>query len=207
MSENTVSRGEYEKVIRQAKQRKFDLEKAQAEIADLRKQAEKLTKERDDAVKAADETKAAYEQFTNENELFREVQELKSERKLRDMADMLNGVDGVEYQQGVTLADVLEAAGIDPGELDEIPEDFATKAIEAARASKPFLFAAQAPAQGEAANTGEVRQEAAQAPPLRAFGAQAVGGGSAPKSEPQIDYSDPVAVLRHAKAMSAGGTA
>lgn len=201
MSENTVSRGEYEKVIRQAKQRKFDLEKAQAEIADLRKQAEKLTKERDDAVKAAEETKTAYEQFTNENELYRENQSLKSERKLRDMADMLNAVEGVEYQQGVTLADVLDAAGIKPDEIDEIPEDFATKAIEAARASKPFLFAVQAPAQGETANTGEVRPQAAETPALKAFGAQAVGGGSAPpapRPDPaqSVDWTNPEAINR-----------
>lgn len=201
MSENTVSRAEFERVVKQSQRRKAELDALTKERDDLKSQLQTAISERDEAVKGVEEIRQAYQEFTNENEIYRELETLKADMKLRDMADMLNGLDGIEYQQGVTLADVLEAAGIDPGEIDEIPEDFGTKVIEAARASKPFLFAAQAPAQGEAAKTpGDVRPQAAQtAPTLKAFGAQAVGGGSAPpggKPDPakSVDWTDPAAI-------------
>ena len=201
-------RAEADKNKTQAIRRKEEINRLNAELADVKKQLETANKEREKAAKEVEEIKAAYEEFTNENRILQELETLRAENRLRDLHDAFNGVDGVEYQDGVTLDDILQAAKLNPDEIDEITPEFVTKAIEAARASKPFLFAAQAQAQGDAANTGDVRQVAdPAAPTLKAFGAQAAGGGSAPKPKPEIDYSDPVAVLRQAKAVAAGGTA
>lgn len=205
MSETTLVdhwRAEADKNKTQAIKRKEEINRLNAELADLKKQLEAANKEREKAAKEVEEIKAAYEEFTNENRILQELETLKAENRLRDLHDAFNGVEGVEYQDGVTLDDILQAAKLNPDEIEEITPEFVTKAIEAARASKPFLFAAQAQAQGDAANTGEVRQEAAPAQTLKAFGAQAVGGGSAPpaaKADPakSVDWSDHRAVDRY----------
>ena len=205
---DTVSRSEFEKVLRQAQRRKTELEQVTKERDEWRGKAETAMKELDQASREVEEIREAYAKFTDENELHRELEELRADVKLRDLQDAFNGVDGIEYQEGVNLHDILQAAQLNPAEIDEITPEFVTKAIETARVSKPFLFVSQ-PAQAETQPTGDVRQEAASSPPsLKAFGAQASGGGSAPPGQkPSIDYSDPVAALRHARTLAESGKA
>lgn len=201
MSENTVSRSEFEKVLRQAQRRKTELEQVTKERDEWRGKAETALKELDQASQEVESIREAYAKFTDENELNRELEELRADIKLRDLQDAFNGVDGVEYQDGVNLHDILTAAQLNPAEIDEITPEIVTKAIETARASKPFLFVSQ-PAQAEPQTPGDVRQEAASPPPsLKAFGAQASGGGSAPPVKDfdpvkEVDWRDPVAVSK-----------
>lgn len=200
MAEDSVAyfRAEMEKNKEQAIARKLEVKRLQAELDGMKKQIEAANAERDKAVKEAEEIREAYQKFTDENELVRELESLRSDIKIRDLHDAFNGIEGVEYQDGVTLDDILQAAKLNPAEIDEITPEFVTKAIEAARTSKPFLFSS-----GSASDqTGEVRQEAAPAQTLKAFGAQAVGGGSAPpaaKADPAkaVDWSDHRAVDRY----------
>jgi hypothetical protein len=197
MSEDTDRK---DRAYRQAVERKFEIERLQRDLKDRDDKIAALTKERDDAVKVADETKAAYEEFTNENALQRRIGELERTIKYRDTMDMFNSIEGVEYHEGVTLDDLFSAAGVDFDSLDEIPEDFTTKVLEAAKAKKPFLFAVSGSAEPQ---TGEVPQEtAASAPALKAFGAQAAGGGAAPPaaigSPSNVDWRDPAAVRQYA---------
>lgn len=186
-----------DRAYRQAVERKFVIERLEGELKAAQEKIAAITKERDDAVKVADETKAAYEEFTNESTLQKRIGELERTIKYRDTMDMFNSVEGVEYHEGVTLDDLFAAAGVDFDSLDEIPEDFTTKVLEAAKAKKPFLFAVSGSAEPQ---TGEVRQEtAASAPALRAFGAQASGGGAAPPSprpDPaqSVDWKSPDAI-------------
>lgn len=195
-------RAELRKVTEESIERKMEIRRLEAAAKEMETQLQTLTKERDDAINAADETKAAYEEFTNENVLQKRISELESAAKYRDMMDEFNSVDGVEYHEGVTLDDLFSAAGVDFDALDEIPEDFTTQVIEAARSAKPFLFASSGGA--GAANTGEVRQATATGatPTLKAFGAQAAGGGAAaqsPASDPSqtVNWQDPVAINKH----------
>ena len=104
----------------------------------------------------------------------------------------------------------VDVGGFTPAEIDEITPELVTKAIETARASKPFLFVSQ-PAQAETQTPGDVPQEAASSPSLKAFGAQASGGGSAPpaaRTDPAkaFDWSDPVAVSRYLESQRGGKT-
>ena len=202
MSEDTDRK---DRAYRQAVERKFEIERLQRDLKDRDDKIAALMKERDDAVKVADETKAAYEEFTNENTLQKRIGELERTIRYRDTMDMFNSIEGVEYHEGVTLDDLFSAAGVDFDSLDEIPEDFTTKVLEAAKAKKPYLFAVSGSAEPQ--KTGEVPQEtAASAPALKAFGAQAAGGGAAPPGQkPTIDYSDPVAVMRHARTLQESG--
>lgn len=203
MSEDTDRK---DRAYRQAVERKFVIERLEGELKAAQEKIAAIMKERDDAVKVADETKAAYEEFTNESTLQKRIGELERTIKYRDTMDMFNSIEGVEYHEGVTLDDLFSAAGVDFDSLDEIPEDFTTKVLEAAKAKKPFLFAVSGSAEPQ---PGEVRQEtAASAPSLKAFGAQAAGGGAAPPGQkPTIDYSDPVAVMRHARTLQESGKA
>lgn len=198
MSDGTISKSEFERVLRQSQRRKAEIENLTKQLQEVQTQLVTLENERNEAVQIANETLEAYETFTNENEMLRELEGLKADIRVRDLTDMFNGVDGIEYQSGVTLHDVLSAAGVDLNEIDEIPEDFATQVIEAARASKPYLFAGSVQAQEPAEISGDVRQEAVypNGPAFRAFGAQAAGGGSAPpsaKPDPakSVDWTDP----------------
>ena len=200
MAEDSVAyfRAEMEKNKEQAIARKLENKRLQAELDGLKKQVETLTTERDKAVKEAEETKEAYAKFTDENELMQQLQSLQSDIKIRDLHEAFNGIEGVEYQDGVTLDDILQAAKINPAEIEEITPEFVTKAIEAARTSKPFLFSSGSASE----QPGDVRQEAAPAQTLKAFGAQAVGGGSAPpaaKGDPAktVDWRDPAAVRQY----------
>lgn len=202
MSENTVSRGDFEKVLRQAQRRKSEIEQLTKQLQETQAKLVTLQTERDEAVQVANETLEAYQTFTDENEMLRELEGLRADIRVRDFTDMFNSVEGIEYQPGVTLHDVLTAAGVDLSEIDEIPEDFTAQVIEAARASKPYLFAGSVSAQEPAQNQGDVRQQATPAPSrpeFRAFGAQAAGGGSAPpsaKPDPakSVDWTDPRAI-------------
>lgn len=196
---NMVSRGEFEKALRQAQSRKAELLAVTKERDDLKKQLDSAVAERDKALKEAEETVEAYAKFTDENELMQQLEAARGELKIRDLHDAFNGIEGVEYQDGVSLDDILQAAKLNPAEIEEITPELVTKAIEAARTSKPFLFAS-----GSASDQpGEVRQEAATAPALKAFGAQAVGGGSAPpQAQPDpaktVDWRDPAAINKYA---------
>lgn len=188
------------KAVEQAIARKFRIRELEAQLKERDDKIAALTKERDDATKVAEETKAAYEKFTNENALSQRIKQLERDARYRDMTDTFNGIEGVEYQDGVTLEDLFHAAGVNFDELEEIPEDFTTTVIEAAKAKKPFLFASSGSADTQ---TGEVRQETAAPaqPPLRAFGAQAAGGGAAPpgpKDDPakSVDWTNPEAINR-----------
>jgi len=198
-----------DRAYRQAVERKFQIERLEAELKSANEKIEGLTKERDAALKTADETRAAYEEFTNENKLQQRIKELEKRDRYRDALDKFNSIEGVEYQDGVTLDDLFHAAGVDFDALDEIPEDFTTTVIEAAKASKPFLFASPGSA---GAQTGEVRQEtAAQAPAFKAFGAQASGGGAAPPAaagDPvkSVDWTNPVAVSKYLSVHRGGKT-
>jgi len=188
------------KAVEQAIARKFRIRELEAKVQELESKIGTLTKERDDAVTAAEETKAAYEEFTNENAMQRRIGELEKSLRYRDMMDTFNGIEGVEYQDGVTLDDLFAAAGVDFDSLDEIPDDFTTTVIEAAKAKKPFLFASSGSAE---AQPGDVRQETAPVAPqtLKAFGGQAAGGGAAPpspKADPAqtVDWTNPEAINR-----------
>lgn len=200
MAEETIAyfRAEMDKNKEQAIARKLENKRLQAELDDLKKQIEAANAERDKAIKETEEIRVAYQKFTDENELVRELESLRSDIKIRDLHEAFNGIEGVEYQDGVTLDDILQAAKLNPGEIEEITPELVTKAIEAARTSKPFLFSSGSASE----QNGEVRQEAAPAQTLKAFGAQAVGGGSAPpaaKPDPAkaVDWSDHRAVDRY----------
>lgn len=198
---DTVSRAEFERVIKQSQRRKAELETLSKERDDLKKQLETAITEREKAVKESESVQEAYRKFTDENEIYKQLEEANANIRIRDLHDAFNGVEGVEYQDGVTLDDILQAAKLNPAEIDEITPEIVSQAIEAARASKPFLFATPQ-AQGEPQNTGEVRQEAASTPSLKAFGGQASGGGSAPPAalaDPakSVDWSDHRAVDRY----------
>ena len=189
------------KAVEQAIARKFRIRELEAKVQELETKIGTLTKERDDAVMAADETKAAYEEFTNENAMQMRIDELEKSIRYRDMMDTFNNIEGVEYQAGVTLDDLFAAAGVDFDAMEDIPEDFTTAVIEAAKAKKPFLFASSGSAETQ---TGEVRQESAApvSPTLRAFGGQAAGGGAAPpspKADPAqaVDWKNPEAINRY----------
>ena len=210
MSESTVSRSEFEKVLRQAQRRKTELEQVTKERDEWKGKAETALKEQEKATKEVESIREAYAKFTDENELHRELEEMRADMKLRDLQDAFNGVDGIEYQEGVNLDDILQAAKLNPAEIKEITPELVTKAIETARASKPFLFVSQ-PAQAETQTPGDVPQEAASSPSLKAFGAQASGGGSAPpaaRTDPAkaFDWSDPVAVSRYLESQRGGKT-
>lgn len=186
------------KAVEQAIARKFRIRELESQLKERDDKIAALTKERDDAVKAAEETQAAYEEFTNENTLQKRIVELETEKKYREMQDVFNSVEGVEYNDGVTLDDLFSAAGVDFESMTEIPEDFTTKVIEAARAKKPFLFASSGSADTQ--QPGDVPQATAPQPQtLKAFGGQAAGGGAAPpspRSDPAqtVDWKNPEAI-------------
>lgn len=185
-----------ERAYRQAVERKIRIQQLEAELADMKGKLEAATKERDEAVKAAEDVKAAYEEFTNENALTKEIAQLRGDLRRRDLTDLFNGVEGVEYQDGVTLDDVLAAAGMSFDEIEEITDELPGKVIEAARAKKPFLFAAGSASE----QPGEVRQNAAtQAPAqqFKAFGAQAAGGGATAEVTPSKPLSDPISQMQY----------
>lgn len=203
---DTVSRAEFEKVLRQARQRKAELATLQQKMQELTSHIETLQTERDEAVTQANELAQAYETFTSENEMQAEIERLQAEIKTRDVYDALSGIEGIDYQDGVSLQDVLDAAGVNLADLDEIPDDFGQAVLSAAQQSKPYLFRIQAEAL-EPENKADVRQETVATPALKAFGAQAVGGGTAPahaKPDPAktVDWTNPAAVRAYQESNS-----
>ena len=184
-----------ERAYRQAVERKIRIQQLEAELAEWKGKFESVVKERDEAVKTAEETQKAYQEFTSKDAQQQTIAQLQSEIKRRDLADVFNSIEGVEYQDGVTLDDVLQAAGMSFDEIEDITEDLPGKVIEAARAKKPFLFSPGSASE----QPGEVRQETAtQAPAqqFKAFGAQAAGGGATAEMK-KPDLSDPIAALRY----------
>lgn len=190
-----------ERAYRQAVERKIRIQQLEAELADMKGKLEAATKERDEAVKAAEDVKAAYEEFTSKDAQEQRITQLEKEIRRRDLTDAFNGIEGVEFQPGATLDDVLSAAGMSFDEIEEITDDLPGKVIEAAKASKPFLFIAGSA--GE--QPGDVRQSAAQQPPaqtFKAFGGQAAGGGATPPAagaDPAktVDWRNPEAINAH----------
>lgn len=180
--ERTYSAEQYQAIKEDMLEYKAKLKALTKERDELVEQHEKtvkeLTKERDEAVKQSAELQQAYEQFTSENELYQENLSLKQSIRERELIDAFSSVDGVDYQEGVGLEDLLRASGVKLPEIgEEIPETFVTDVLEKARAAKPFLFVQ--PAVQDAKQVESVTQESIPAPGLRAFGAQTVGGGAA----------------------------
>lgn len=201
--ERTYSAEQYQSIkedMLEYKQAKKELEKQLRELTETHeKTVATLTKERDTALDEAKSVREAYEAFTNENELARTVAELRGQIRERDLTDMFGGVEGVSYHEKTTLDDIIRAAGVElPGLDDEIPETFVADVLEKARANKPFLFVDAAVLQAN--GTESVTQEPAPREGLRAFGAQAAGGGAATsagtKVDPvkSVDWSNPRAV-------------
>lgn len=176
MSDDTERK---DRAYRQAVERKFEIERLQRELKDANDKIAAITAERDAAVEEVEGIREEYATFTNENALSLRIQELEFAAKKRDVWDSIKETHGNAIHKGVTFDDLLGAAKVDFASLKEIPEDFTTKVIEAAKASKPFLFASSGSADTQ---PGEVRQETAAQPPqtFKAFGAQAAGGGAAP---------------------------
>ncbi len=205
MSDDVVDklRAELRKVTEESIERKMEIRRLESAAKEMESKLEAATKERDEAAKEAESIAKKY----SESEIAKKIQELEDgiasrdyELKLVDLHAAFMGAEGVEYQEGVSLDDLLQAAKINPAEIEEITPEFVTKAIETARASKPFLFVSQ-PAQAEPQTPGDVRQGAASPPSLKAFGAQAAGGGSAPPAPTEdpakaFDWSDHAAVDR-----------
>lgn len=201
MSENTVSRAEFERALRQAQRRKQEIATLQAERDQLKSQIETFQSERDQAYQEMESITEQFKKFTDENELFKTNQFLNAQIKERDLIDAFSSLpDGQSYQPGVTLQNVLEASGLDFDSIEEITEEFVTDAIAKAQLAKPYLFTSAPAAPVAAEPQGDVRPETAVQPPaLKAFGAQAVGGGSAPqvvRPDPAktVDWTDPAAV-------------
>lgn len=207
MSENTVSRAEFERALRQSQRRKQELATLQAEHSRVIETLQTLQAERDEAIQEMESITQQFTQFTDENELYRTNQALANQLKERDLIDAFSQLpDGMGYQDGVTLQDILDASGTSLDGIDEINDEFVADAIAKAQTAKPYLFtrAEITPAPVADAAQGDVRPETAQAPTFKAFGAQAVGGGSAPevvKPDPakSVDWSDAMAVQRFAQ--------
>lgn len=205
MSENTVSRAEFERALRQSQRRKQELATLQAEHSRAIETLQTLQEERDEAIKEMESITQQFTLFTDENELYRTNQALANQLKERDLIDAFSQLpDGMGYQDGVTLQDILDASGKSLDEIDEIDDEFVTDAIARAQTAKPYLFTRDTPAPSADVAQGDVRPEITQAPTFKAFGAQAIGGGSAPdvvKPDPakSVDWSDAMAVQRFAQ--------
>ena len=205
MSENTVSRAEFGRALRQSQRRKQELATLQAEHSRAIETLQTLQAERDEAIQEMESITQQFTQFTDENELYRTNKALANQLKERDLIDAFSQLpDGMGYQDGVTLQDILDASGKSLDEIDEIDDEFVTDAIARAQTAKPYLFTRAEIAHAADAAQGDVRPETAQASTFKAFGAQAVGGGSAPdvvKPDPakSVDWSDAMAVQRFAQ--------
>lgn len=196
-----ISRSEFDRVQRQNMKRKQELQSLQNQLATIQEQMQALQSERDEAVETVEAITEQYKQFTAENTLFQENAELRSALKQIAVENAIFGSlpEGVSLQNGVGLDEILKAAQIDFDAIEDINEDFVTEAIGKAQAAKPFLFTQSSQPQ-QAEPQGEVRQETAPPPSLRAFGGQAVGSGAPPEMARQdplksVDWSNPAAVM------------
>ena len=139
MSENTVSRAEFERALRQSQRRKQELATLQAEHSRAIETLQTLQEERDEAIKEMESITQQFTLFTDENELYRTNQALANQLKERDLIDAFSQLpDGMGYQDGVTLQDILDASGKSLDEIDEIDDEFVTDAIARAQTAKPF---------------------------------------------------------------------
>lgn len=196
-----ISRSEFDRVQRQNIKRKQELQSLQSQLAALQEQMQALEAERDEAVQTVEEITEQYKQFTSQDALYQENAELRTALKQIAVEDAIFGSlpEGVSLQNGVGLDEILKAAQIDFDAIEDITEDFVTEAIGKAQAAKPFLFTQSQPQQ-QVEPQGEVRQETAPPPSLRAFGGQAVGSGAPPemaRKDPlkSVDWSNPAAVM------------
>lgn len=209
---DTVSRSEFEKVLRQLQRRKGELAELQKQFNELQSTQQQLIQERDEAITIMEQQTEQFQRFTNENELAQENAMLRGELKQIYVEDAIYAAlpEGMNLQQGVSIQEILGAAGTSLDDLEDLTPEVIQEAIGKAHSSKPYLFfeaaGAQAGEQPAQAGEGEVRQQAepvAPAPSLRAFGAQAVGGGSAPQSarDPAktVDWTNPAAVMQATK--------
>lgn len=200
-----ISRSEFERVQRQNLRRKQELQHLQSQLQSVQAELQQAQTQRDEAVQTMTEITEQYKQFTDQDTLFRENQELRTALKSIAVEDAIYGSlpDGVGLQNGVGLSEILGAAGIDFDSIEDINEEFVTETIGRAQAAKPFLFTVSHPSTG-GDQPGDVRQDAAQQPSLRAFGSQAVGGGApTPMAGPDpvktVDWSNPAAALNFRK--------
>lgn len=209
--ERTYSEAEYRKIKDEmhrykdeARDAKRDLETAKRDLEDAEKawgkERAELEKTAADAVAERDEVVEDFVKFTDTNALARENDKLRTQIQERDLTDRISTVEGFKLQTGVSLEEILAAANIERPKLhEEIPADFAPALLEAAKKSKPYLFATD-PAVPDGEKTEAVPQETPAKQALRAFGSQAVGGGAATTElgkQPQVDYSNPAAVIRY----------
>lgn len=209
---DTVSRSEFEKVLRQLQRRKSELAEANKALQEAKSFLEQIQAERDEAVSLMEQQTEQFQRFTDENEIVRENAALRAELKQIYVEDAVYASlpEGMSLQQGVTVAEIMGAAGVNIDELEDFGMETIQEAIGKAQAAKPYLFLsgavdAQAGQQPAEVSNGDVRQQiepaATNQPSLRAFGAQAIGGGSAPENMRQanpvksVDWSNPAAVL------------
>jgi predicted RNase H-like nuclease (RuvC/YqgF family) len=211
---DTVSRSEFEKVLRQLQRRKGELAELQNKFNELQSTQQQLIQERDEAITIMEQQTEQFQRFTNENELAQENAMLRGELKQIYVEDAIYAAlpEGMNLQQGVSIQEILGAAGTSLDDLEDLTPEVIQEAIGKAHSTKPYLFfeaaGAQAGEQPAQAGEGEVRQQTAPpapAPSLRAFGAQAVGGGSAPEAarDPAktVDWTNPAAVNSYQKSL------
>lgn len=213
---DTVSRTEFEKVLRQLQRRKAELAEANRRVTEYESAIEQIQAERDEAVSLMEQQTEQFKRFTDENEILKENAALRSELKQIYVEDAVYASlpEGMAIQQGVSVQEILGAAGVNIDELEDFGMETIQEAIGKAQAAKPYLFLsgavdAQAGQQPAQVSEGEVRQQMQPAaptqPPLRAFGAQAIGGGSAPESMTRpdpaksVDWTNPAAVAAYQK--------
>ena len=210
MSEDArPSWSEFEKVREESIERRLRIKDLESQLKELKSsyedQIKAISDERDKAVSEVAEIREAYEAFTNQDEQYQTILSLRSEIRERDLLEAVASIPGIEFQQGVTFEELVKAAGVElPGLDDEIPDDFASSLVESARKNKPYLFAQSASGEATATEAPGAQDETATRPAVKAFGAQAVGGGAAPpqaKQDPakSVDWTNPAAVVAYAQ--------
>ena len=208
MSDQPVSRAEFERVKRQAIERKKSLEKLEKERDEWRTKYESSQAEHDEAIEALNSMTEQVKQFTSENTLYQHIEALQREIRDRDAIEAFSQLpEGLDYQPGVTLKDLFDAAGVDPDSIEEFSPEVVSDIVSRAKEAKSYLFNTQ-PATGGPGDVRPLNDPQAQAaqqpqnPAIRAFGAQAIGGGAANPSAranpaQTVDWSDPAAVLAY----------
>lgn len=204
--ESAPSWEKYNQVKEESIERRVRIKELEARVKEMEsehaREIETLTKERDEAKANAEEIAEAYETFTSESELHKTIEGLRGQIRKRELTDTIRSVEGADFHAGVTFEEIIAAAGVAmPGVDDELPEGWASSVVEKARTNKAYLFA---PREREAGTTigADAPKETAVPQAVRAFGAQAVGGGAAakaPQTDPAkaVDWSNPVAVTKY----------
>lgn len=208
MSENSISRAEFDRVKNQAIRRKAEIEKLTKERDEWQQKFEAFQTEHDEAIAQMEQMTEQFKQFTSENTLYQHIEALQREIRDRDAIEAFSQLpEGLDYQPGVTLKDLFDAAGVDPDSIEEFSPEVVSEIVSLAKEAKSYLFNTQ-PATGGPGDVRPLNDPSAQAaqqpqnPAIRAFGAQAIGGGAANPSAranpaQTVDWSDPAAVLAY----------